>query len=135
MSASGYALLGFVMWQVLLLLGIGAMRVGLVLGGRRRANDFKPDGADVSAFSNRLCRAHANCYENLAAVAAVILLAMLLGRGGVTDPLAPVLLAARVAQSVTHLVSTSQLAVQLRFAFFAVQTGIVVYWIARLALA
>lgn len=135
MSPSALALLGFAGWQLLLLTGIGAMRVSLVLGGKRAANQFLPDGSDVSAFSNRLCRAHANCYENLPIVASVLLLAMLQGKGGVTDPLALWLLAARVAQSVTHLVSTSKIAVLLRFSFFAVQVAILAYWILRLLLS
>lgn len=134
MSSSAYALLGFAAWQLILLLGIGAMRAGLVLGGRP-VNQFSPDGADVSAFSNRLCRAHANCYENLPMVAAVLLLAMIQGKSGVTDPLALWLLAARIAQSVTHLASTSSTAVLARFTFFAVQVAILGYWIVRLLLS
>ncbi len=132
MTPTAVALLGFVSWTVLLLLGLGAMRTGLVLSGRRAANSFSPDGSDVSPFSNRLCRAHANCYENLPSFAAVALLALLMQRNGVTDPLALWFFAARVAQSVTHLVSTSQVAVLARFGFFGVQQVILVYWLFRL---
>lgn len=42
--------------------------------------------------------------------------------------LAPWLLVARSAQSVTHLVSVSVLAVNVRFAFFALQLAIAIYW-------
>ena len=132
MSHSAIALLGFVSWTLLLLLMIGGTRAGLVLTGKRAANQFNPDGKDVSPFSNRLCRAHANCYENLPLFAAVILLALVMGRNGVTDPLALWFLGARVAQSVTHLISTSHNAVLVRFAFFAVQIAILVYWLFRL---
>ena len=111
---------------------LGGMRAVLVLTGQRAANRFSPDGSDVSPFSNRLCRAHANCYENLPLFAAVILLALLMGRNGVTDPLALWFLAARVAQSTVHLVSTHHYAVLARFGFFLAQGLILVYWIATL---
>ena len=41
-------------------------------------------------------------------------------------------LGARLAQSVTHLVSTSNPAVLLRFLFFAAQVLIVIWWIVGL---
>ena len=132
MSNSALALLGFVSWTLLLLLGIGLMRSGLVLTGKRAANQFLPDGSDVSGFSNRLCRAHANCFENLPVFAAVILLALVMGRNGITDPLALPFLGARIGQSLTHLVSTSHYAVLLRFALFLAQWLILAYWVIRL---
>lgn len=132
MSPSELAVLGFAAWTLLLVTTIGLMRSGYVLGGKRPANSFNPDGADVSAFSNRLCRAHANCYENLPIFLAVILLAIATGRSVVTDPLALWFLGARVAQSATHLASTSQSAVTLRFAFMLVQVGILAWWIIQL---
>ena len=46
----------------------------------------------------------------------------------VTDPLAPWLLAARIVQSSIHLSSLSVAAVNLRFAAFAAQVVIAVYW-------
>ena len=132
MGSSELAVLGFAAWTLILLTVIGLMRSGLVLTGRRRANDFKPDGSDVSTFSNRLCGAHANCYENLPVFLAVILLAIATGRSAATDPLALWFLGARIAQSAVHLVSTSQHAVTLRFAFMLVQIGILAWWIAQL---
>ncbi|NNF67973.1 MAG: MAPEG family protein, partial [Gammaproteobacteria bacterium] len=102
------------------------------LKGEKPANSFQPDGKDVSAFSNRLCRAHANCYENLPLFAAVILLALVMGRNGITDPLALWFLGARVAQSVAHLVSTDNRVVLLRFTFFLLQWLILAYWVFRL---
>jgi len=135
MSNSALALLGFVSWTLLLLVMIGGMRSVLVLSGKRAANQFSPDGSDVSTFSNRLCRAHANCYENLPVFAAVILLALVMGRNGITDPLALWFLGARVVQSATHLVSTSHYAVLVRFAFFLAQWVILAYWVFRLLTA
>jgi hypothetical protein len=48
---------------------------------------------------------------------------------GITDGLAYYLVGARILQSIVHLISTSNIAVQVRFAFFLVQLGIAVYWV------
>ena len=93
-----------------------------------------PSGEEVSPFSNRLCRAHANCYENLPIFAALILLALVTDNAGITDSLARWVLVARVAQSTVHLISTSELAVTLRATFHSVQLGIEAYWVVQLGL-
>ena len=135
MTPSAIALTGYVLWTLLLLLGIGALRGSLALAGQREPNSFGVDGSDVSPFSNRLCRAHANCYENLPVFASLVLLALAAGNGHITDPLAPWVLAARIAQSTTHLVSTSNLAVQARFGFLLVQILVQLWWVVGLASA
>ena len=56
------------------------------------------------------------------------MIAVLAGQTAVTDPLAPVLLGARVVQSLIHLASLSVIAVNLRFTAFAVQMLIALYW-------
>jgi uncharacterized MAPEG superfamily protein len=132
MTPSALALTGYALWTLLLLAGIGGLRGSLAMSGRRDANSFGVDGSDVSPFANRLCRAHANCYENLPIFAALVLVAMSAGHGAITDATAPWVLVARVAQSTTHLVSTSNLAVQMRFGFFLVQILIQVWWAVRL---
>ncbi len=134
MSPSGLALVGYVAWTLLLLVWIVLLRTVLVLSGKRAANDFDPRGSDVSPFSGRLCRAHANCYENLPVFGALVLLAMATGNGDVTDPLARWVLVARVAQSIVHLISTSEIAVTIRVTFLLVQLGIEAYWIVQLGL-
>ncbi|NMW25584.1 MAPEG family protein, partial [Rhodanobacter denitrificans] len=50
----------------------------------------------------------------------------------VTDALAPWLLGARIVQSGIHLASTSATAVNARFAAFAVQMAIGIYWVWKL---
>ena len=65
MQSSTLALLGYAAWTLLLLGAIAALRGILVSSGKRAANSFAVTGEDVSPFSARLCRAHANCYENL----------------------------------------------------------------------
>jgi len=134
MSPSILALVGYVAWTILLTTTIVFYRTVLVFKKERAANQFLPSGEDVSPFSNRLCRAHANCYENLPAFAALILLALVTDNAGITDPLARWVLVARVAQSTVHLISTSEMAVSLRAALLLVQLGIQAYWVVQLGL-
>ena len=132
MNPSGLALAGYATWTLLLLGLIAALRGSLTLSGEREPNSFDVDGADVSPFSNRLCRAHANCCENLPVFASLVLLALVTGNAAITDPLALWVLIARVGQSTTHLISTANIAVLMRFGFFLVQLLIQVWWAIQL---
>ena len=132
MSPTLLALLGFLSWTLLLLVLMEAIRSKLVLTGEVPANGFSPDNAGLSPFMQRLARAHANCLEGLPLFGGFMLVAVVAGKSGVTDPLAYALLAARVVQSVIHLASTSPLAVKARFTAFAVQMGIAIHWALQL---
>ena len=132
MNSTSIAIFGLVGWTMLLLAAIGTLRTTLTLTGARAANSFSPSGDDVSPFSARLCRAHANCYEFVPFALAILLYAVATDRTGVTDGLALLLLGARILQSAIHIASTSRLAVTLRFAFIVPQIAIVFYWIWRL---
>lgn len=129
MNATAVALLGTLLWFLLLLMSIGIMRSALVFRGKKRANSFKPSGEDVSPFSHRLCRAHANCYEYFPVYGGLMLLALATDNTQVTDPLAYAFLAARLGQSITHLLSTRNLAVNFRFFFFLFQIAIALVWL------
>lgn len=131
MNASALALIGYIGWILVLLGAIAVVRLHASMVGGKAANSFSPDGSDVSAFSGRLCRAHANCYENFPQLGGLLLLALATNTTEITNPLALVLLAARVSQSGVHLFSTSETAVKVRFAFFLVQYGIALYWAFR----
>ncbi|MFV3304264.1 MAPEG family protein [Pseudomonas sp. NY15181] len=134
LSSSAFTLLGLVAWTVLLVLLLVNQRGLLVMSGRMAVNAFAADGSNTpGAFGQRLARAHANCVENVPLFAAVLLYAMVTGQTLVTDPLAPALLGARIAQSVVHLISTSALAVWIRFAGFFVQLLILIWWLLRLS--
>ena len=128
MSTSAVVLTLFIAWSLLLLVLMEIIRSYLVVSGRAKSNEFKPDNTNLSPFLQRLARAHANCIESLPIAGGLLLVAIATGRTGVTDALAPWLLAARVAQSITHLVSLSVVAVNVRFSFFAVQLAIAIYW-------
>lgn len=129
MTPTLFALTGFIAWTLLLLIVMEAIRASLVASGRQAPNSFMPDNANLSPFMQRLARAHANCLEGLPIFGGLMLVAQLSGREGVTDPLALVLLGARIVQSCIHLASLSPMAVNARFAAFAVQMGIAVWWV------
>jgi uncharacterized MAPEG superfamily protein len=131
-SPTAFALTGFITWSLALLVLMELIRAKLVLNKEVAANGFTPDNAGQSAFMQRLARAHANCIEGLPIFGGLMLVALVSGRSAVTDPLAPVLLGARVVQSGIHLASLSSPAVTLRFTAFAVQMGIAMYWCWRL---
>ncbi len=132
MNTSALAVLGYLAWMLVLILIMEVSRTYLVLSGRHAANTFHPDGTDVSPFAHRLARAHANCYEHFPILAGLPLLALATGNTSITDPLAMWLVAARVAQSITHLISTSPLAVQIRFSLFFAQLAIAAWWVVQL---
>lgn len=128
MSATLVALTAFIAWAPLLLALMEVIRSWLVMSGKVPANGFTPDNAGLSRFMQRLARAHANCGESLPLFGGLMLVAELSDRSAVTDPLAFVLLGARVLQSLLHLYSLAPVVVTLRFAAFAVQLGIALYW-------
>ncbi len=129
MTHSALALLGFAAWTMILLAGIALLRGTLTLRGVRYANSFAVGGDDVSPFSGRLCRAHANCHENLPVFASILAVAMVSGHTSLTDPLALWALAARVTQSTIHLISTRNRAVLLRFSCLMAQWVIQACWL------
>ena len=128
MTTTLLALLGFLCWTLFLLVLMEIIRSKLVLTGEVPANSFNPENSNLSPFMQRVARAHANCLEGLPLFGGFMILAVIAGKSSITDPLAYVLLAARIAQSTIHLASTSSLAVTARFTAFAVQIGIAVYW-------
>ena len=128
MSATAFALTGFISWALGLLIVMEVIRTYLVISGQVAANGFTPDNAALSPFMQRLARAHANCIEGLPIFGGLLGVAIILSKTDVTDPLASTLLGARIVQSIIHLLSTTQIAVSLRFCAFAVQMVIGAYW-------
>jgi len=122
------ALTGFIAWTLFLLVAMEAIRSRMVITKEVPANGFRPDNANLSPFMQRLARAHANCLEGLPIFGGLMLVAVVSGNAALTDPLAFILLGARIVQSSIHLASLSPAAVTFRFSAFAVQMGIGVYW-------
>jgi uncharacterized MAPEG superfamily protein len=130
MTTPLYALMGFFFWTMLLLTGIAVARTAQVLSGNATPSSFPagvPHGSDPYW---RLNRAHANCLENLPLFAAVVLTAAVAGvTSGTFDSLARVYVFARVGQSLAHLSSGSDVAINVRFTFFLVQV-VAIVWMA-----
>lgn len=133
MSATALSLLVFVLWTMALALSYPLIRTGLVLTGRRRADDFPADRPhEGSELYRRLWRAHLNAVENLPLVAAVLLVAIATGNTGLTDGLAPWIAGLRVAQSSVHIAAVNHWAVQVRAVFWMGQLALLAVAILRL---
>jgi uncharacterized MAPEG superfamily protein len=132
MNASIVVLLGYISWTLLLLLTLALYRTYLSQSGKFTGLKFKSDGSDVPDFGNRLTRAQANCVECFSFIGGVLLLAIATDSTSITNGLAHILLGARLGQSIVHLVSTSDVAIQARFVLFLIQFGIVIYWVLEL---
>ncbi|APO80026.1 MAPEG family protein [Pseudomonas asiatica] len=127
-NASTIALTGLIAWALTLLVLMELLRGLLVVFKQFPANGFTPDNSNLSPFMQRLARAHANCLEGLPIFGGLLLVALVTRQTAITDPLAIALLAARLVQSLVHLVSLAVPAVFLRFTAFAVQLVIAGYW-------
>jgi uncharacterized MAPEG superfamily protein len=127
------SLLGYITWILVLLIWLAVYRTMLVAKKEQAVNDFKSDGSNSPAFGERLARAQGNCVESFAFIGGLMLLALAINLAEITNGLALLLLAARLGQSITHLLSTSVLAVQVRFVFFLIQVAICFYWVFQLA--
>ena len=135
MTTAAVALIAFACWTIMLVIGIGLLRGVVYLRGARPSMRFDPGGADVSEFSTRLCRAHANCYENLPIFGALVAVALATDRAALVEPLAMWVFYARVAQTLIHLASVSPPAIMLRFGFYLVQVVLMIVMAWRLLTA
>jgi uncharacterized MAPEG superfamily protein len=131
MSTPLWCLLGFAAWSILLVLSLGAIRVGRVLARQQSANSFPsgvPHGGDRYW---RLNRAHLNSVENLPIFGAIVVVGELARVTASSFGLAAtIVLVARVAQSTIHIASNTNLAVNLRFTAFLTQLGCFLWMIA-----
>lgn len=129
MNPALYALAGFAGWTLLLTLIMATNRMANLFGGARiPINQFSPSGEDLPGFGHRLTRAHLNCVENLPVFAALVAAAGLSGQFGVMESTALCVLYARIAQSVTHMISTSPVMVWVRATFFFIQVLLMAWY-------
>lgn len=128
MTNTALALVLFIAWTLVLLILMEAIRSWLVVTGKVPSNGFRPDNDNLAPFMQRLARAHLNCIEGLPVLGGLMIAALLTSKTGITDSLALWLVAARVVQSTIHLASTGNMAVNARFAAFAVQMVIAAIW-------
>lgn len=127
------ALAGFAGWTALLAVMLVGVRLANVLGGAKKAlNQFSPSGDDLPGFGQRFTRAHLNCLEVLPIFAAVVIVAGLSNQFAVTEGTAMYILYARIAQTLTHLISTALPMVLLRGTFFFIQIALLLYYVYHL---
>ncbi len=131
MTPSTCVVAGLTVWAVVLSFLLVSVRLRAIAGGKA-LNTFAPDGRDMSAFGQRVTRAHGNALENLALLVALPLYALATEQTAVTDGLAPLVLYARIGQSLVHLASTGKAAVLVRATLFGVQMIVVLIWAWRL---
>ena len=92
------ALLWFAVWTLVLMFLYVGRRVLLVLTLKKQANSWmRGEKADDPPFFVRAQHAHMNCLENLPLFAAIVLAAAALGKSAVVDPVAALVLYARLA--------------------------------------
>lgn len=124
------ALLLFAVWTLVLMFTYVGYRVVLVLMMKKKANAWtRGQPTDDPAFITRAQHAHLNCLENLPIFAAIVLAGVALGKSAVIDQVAVWVLAARLAQSITHLIGTSHWLVFIRANFLVIQAALFVYMI------
>ena len=126
MSIPALVLLGFAAWTLLTLFGsIGVYRWSRILTGRASIAEWRADLPQGSDWYQRAVRAHMNCVENLPIYTALVVALVATGvQSSTIDRLAVAILAARVGQTLTHIILPSTNAVtSLRFAFFFVQAA------------
>lgn len=124
MTVPVWVLLAFAAWTLLTLFAtIGVYRWSRILAGRATIREWRADLSQGDERYRRAMRAHANCIENLAPYAAIVVAIVATGvRAGTLDVLALVLIAARVCQTLVHVVPEQTEAVAaVRFTLYFVQ--------------
>lgn len=121
------AVLGFALWTLVLVFVSVNWRVLEVLRGKGINSWGRNDGIPVPPLVMRMQHAHLNCLENLPIFAVLVFAAAFMGKSAAVDSLACYVLAARVAQSLVHLIGTSQALVFVRATFYVVQVLIFFY--------
>lgn len=117
-----FVVIGFALWAVFLVLLVGLARVGQVLSGKRKPNEFPAGERHGGDMYWRMNRAHLNTVENLPIVAAIIYGGVLMDvQGEMFNQVCLIILGARVVQSLIHIASGSVIAVNLRFAAYLAQ--------------
>ena len=124
MSIPIFALLGFALWTLVILFGaVGVYRWSRILTGRTRLSHWTADPDAGSGIYPRAMRAHMNCIENLPVFGAIVFaIDHMELESGLLDGLAIVVLAARVVQSLIHILMVqSDRVILIRFGFYFTQ--------------
>lgn len=130
MESTASTILWLVMWWALLMVQLPLVR--LLASRKTGSMAFDPNGFDLEGYGRRLTRAIANCQENIPIYIGVLLFAMVTDNTVITNATASLLLGARIAQSVAHLVSTSSPMILVRFFFYLIQCLLIVWWVVQM---
>nr|WP_232369198.1 MAPEG family protein [Leptospira abararensis] len=126
-------MIGFALWTLGLGVFLTSFRSIQVLLGKKKSNEFPAGIQHGSDFNWRLNRAHINSLENLPIFLTVVFLTSSFGMiDSFVNQAGVVILGARVLQSLTHLTSTSVLAVNVRFTFYMIQIVAYIVLLVRL---
>jgi uncharacterized MAPEG superfamily protein len=138
MTTPLWVLLAFALWTLLVLIaGVGVHRWTQILARKAELTDFPGGVAEGAPVYRRAVRAHANCVENLPVYAAIAIIAAIAGvdTPGL-DRLAVVFLAARIGQTLTHMLfRETNRTIGIRFGFFTVQVIALIWMAAIVAIA
>ena len=116
------ALVFYALWAIALVLTIAIDRLLLIFRGRVKNNEFLSGVPHGNEAYWRINRAHLNTVENLPVFAAIVLAAWVAGaESHLFNLLAMLVLAARIVQSIIHIMSGGQIATWFRTTMFAVQ--------------
>ncbi|EKF74918.1 hypothetical protein A11A3_05676 [Alcanivorax hongdengensis A-11-3] len=126
------SLLAYAGWGLALLLLLLTARGLMVLSGKAKADAFPPYHYNPACPLNRLSRAYMNTLELLGILIVVVGVSLYLGYADLAAELMPWLVAARVAQSLVHLMGVNHWLVLVRFSFFFVQVALVVCLVAHI---
>ncbi len=122
------ALLIYIVWTLILALSYATYRLPLVLTGKKAANHWERGNAvDDPAILVRAKAAHLNCLENLPLFAALVLVAAATGQSETVNAVAGFIVAARIGQSLVHLIGTSFPLVFVRASLFLAQVALMLY--------
>ncbi|GAC1626567.1 MAG: MAPEG family protein [Nevskia sp.] len=127
------AVLLYAGWTLLLVLMYAFPRVPQVLTGSKRADAWTRGLPSIDpGILVRANHAHANCVENFAIFAGVVVVAALMQKSAIVDALAAWVLYARVGQGVVHLIGISFVLVLIRATLFLVQVALILFIIWQL---
>ena len=116
------ALVFYALWAIALVLMIAIDRLLLIFRGQVKNNEFLSGVPHGNEAYWRINRAHLNTVENLPIFAAIVLAAWVAGaESHLFNLLAMLVLAARIVQSIIHIMSGGQIATWFRTTMFAVQ--------------
>jgi uncharacterized MAPEG superfamily protein len=116
------ALVFYALWAIALVLTIAIDRLLLIFRGQVKNNEFLSGVPHGNEAYWRINRAHLNTVENLPIFAAIVLAAWVAGaESHLFNLLAMLVLAARIVQSIIHIMSGGQIATWFRTTMFAVQ--------------